>query len=421
MKKLLLLIAALVPAAVFAQQVKDPALVEEFRENPYRVCVNMYPYEYSPGPQTPAPKGFKPFYISHYGRHGARTNWGGDYQAILDRYAAARQAGLLTEDGEKAYEIIAELIRLHDGMDGRLTPLGQREHAQIAERMYRNYPEVFKKGSKKIFAVSSVVPRCIISMNASTGKLLSLQGDLDILWDTGATFQKYVSSEHTRFMRDSMRVITRDYRSRHIPDTAAFLKRIFTDPERGRLLTGSALSLERETFNMACGCPALELGDHLFTLFTEDDLYWYGQEIGVKFYLGQCNSVEFGDIRMPLAMPLAQDIIQKADNAIATGEYCADLRYGHDYQLLAISSIFHLEGVDQRWTAREAEAWHGWKYTPFCANFQLIFYRNKKGDVLVKPLLNERETPIVGLEGGPYYKWEDIKDFISHLSINSLM
>ena len=61
------------------------------------------------------------------------------------------------------------------------------------------------------------------------------------------------------------------------------------------------------------------------------------------------------------------------------------------------------------------ENWHGWKYTPFAANIQIIFYRSKKDpDVLVKFLLNERETRVLGLEGGPYYKWSDVKAKIGY-------
>lgn len=63
----------------------------------------------------------------------------------------------------------------------------------------------------------------------------------------------------------------------------------------------------------------------------------------------------------------------------------------------------------QRYTQEECVDWPGWRYTPFAANIQLIFYRGREGDVLVKPLLNERETRILGLEGFPYYRWKDLK------------
>ena len=47
-------------------------------------------------------------------------------------------------------------------------------------------------------------------------------------------------------------------------------------------------------------------------------------------------------------------------------------------------------------------------------NIQLIFYRPKKGngDILVKALLNERETTLpVKTDSHPYYKWADLRQY----------
>ncbi|MBR3726803.1 MAG: histidine-type phosphatase, partial [Prevotella sp.] len=46
---------------------------EDFKKNVFMSASNYYAY---PGPEqhklTPAPKGYEPYYISHYGRHGSR-------------------------------------------------------------------------------------------------------------------------------------------------------------------------------------------------------------------------------------------------------------------------------------------------------------------------------------------------------------
>lgn len=413
MKKLFLLIAVALPLMAAAQE-KDPALVAEYQENIFRTAVNMDPYEYIPGAKTAAPKGYKPFYISHYGRHGARSNWAGGYADVMERYDKAHEAGILTAEGEAAREQIAEAIRIHDNMDGRLTYIGQQEHRQIAERMYKSYKEVFKNGSRKLTAISSMVPRCLISMNAATAQLLSMQPDLDIRWDTGETLQKYISSDHTSEMRKEIRKIMGRYYASHTPDTEAFCAKVFTDAAKAKEVVGDIVPFMMETYNMATTCPAFGLDDRLFRLFTDDDLYWYAQGIAMNFYLGQCNSIEFGDVRMPRAKPLVDDIVKRADAAIATGEYCADLRYGHDYQVLALGSLLGLKGIAERLDQNTCVNWAGWRYTPFAANIQLIFYRNKEGDVLVYPMLNERETPIIGLKGGPYYKWDDFKTYLGY-------
>ena len=57
----------------------------------------------------------------------------------------------------------------------------------------------------------------------------------------------------------------------------------------------------------------------MYRVESWDDLYAYQQSLAMNFYLRQCNSVEFGDERMKVLDPLIQDIIEKADAAIATG------------------------------------------------------------------------------------------------------
>ena len=176
----------------------------------------------------------------------------------------------------------------------------------------------------------------------------------------------------------------------------------------------------QETFDIAAVSAAHDLDDSLLRIFTEDDLYWYSQVIGMNMYLRQCNSREWGDKRMEPVQILVDDIISKADAAIATGDCCADLRYGHEYQLLAISSRIGIKGIAERLDATTSRDWPGVLRCPFACNLQMIFYRGRKGDVLVKFYLNEQEATLLTLEGGPYYKWEDVKASILRNDVKNL-
>ena len=60
MKKILSIL--LVLAACFSAAAQEDA-VRLFAENPDRASNNMHVYEFDPIYDTPAPKGFKPFYI----------------------------------------------------------------------------------------------------------------------------------------------------------------------------------------------------------------------------------------------------------------------------------------------------------------------------------------------------------------------
>ena len=52
------------------------------------------------------------------------------------------------------------------------------------------------------------------------------------------------------------------------------------------------------------------------------------------------------------------------------------------------------------------------------SNFQMVFYRDDAGEILVKMLYNEHETAIRGLAPhvGPYYKWVELRDYLLPLS-----
>jgi hypothetical protein len=46
------------------------------------------------------------------------------------------------------------------------------------------------------------------------------------------------------------------------------------------------------------------------------------------------------------------------------------------------------------------------------SNLQMVFYRNRKGHVLVKFLYNEKESRLIGLEPEVvdyYYDWEKVR------------
>ena len=88
MKKLLFVLTAflgLAAAAALAQVHQSPAAVQALQEDRTRAGNNLNSYEFFPIKDTKAPAGYKPFYVSHYGRHGSRSDWGGN--AFLGRSA----------------------------------------------------------------------------------------------------------------------------------------------------------------------------------------------------------------------------------------------------------------------------------------------------------------------------------------------
>jgi hypothetical protein len=106
----------------------------------------------------------------------------------------------------------------------------------------------------------------------------------------------------------------------------------------------------------------------------------------------------------------------------------ADLRFGHDSALLPLAGLIGIEGVSRRYKVGEAwkNGYYLWENICMCSNLQMVFYRNKKGEILVKMLYNEKERSIAqcfipGVEipqpvTGPYYRWQDLRAYLAAIS-----
>ena len=416
MKKILIAILFCTASILNAQEVPDNNLSAWIRENPQRASLNLHTYEFNEVHDTPAPKGYQPFYISHYGRHGSRSSGNKEYLKLKNILIKAQADGQLTPAGEKVLAVTELAIQAHAGMDGHLTERGRYEHAMLAERMYKRYPEVFKKGNKKIFAVSSTVPRCLVSMCAFTNRLMALQSDLEIDLETGELYMKYIGRGEGDKIREVVPPVTDSLKKLSAPDTTAILSVLFKDPVGARKYMKKSYSLTSYVNTLAGTIQAFDIDEDIFSLLPESVIYHYAERSALNFYLHHGNSARFGDYRIPRASRVADDIITRANEVINGAERVADLRFGHDWPLLALMGYLGLEGVSERLTIDEARGyWNPGLYVPFAGNLQIILYRNKQNDVLVKFLLNEKETLIPALTpvSGPYYKWSDFVSMIN--------
>ena len=157
---------------------------EEFMAEPAKMAGEYYIDNFE-GVDTPAPKGYKAVYISHFGRHGARYALGNDfYERIHNFLVKAHSDGVLTDTGEEIFRRYEAFYPSVKYRGGDLTMLGQRQHRDIARKMYRSYPSVFK-GKTFAVATSTMVPRVIMSMAAFMDELDDLDKSFECSMDTG--------------------------------------------------------------------------------------------------------------------------------------------------------------------------------------------------------------------------------------------
>lgn len=369
------------------------------------------PYRFDAAPLTPAPKGYIPFYISHYGRHGSRYAWNPrTYTLIKDVLDAAASAGSLTPRGERLREDFLAFYEIPLVNTGDLTDLGMEQHAEIARIMCSQFPEVFKDGGA-VLARASTSQRAIVSMNAFTVSLQKCAPKVDITMNSLHTNLLVTNpggapKEIARYYEGSLIVpeSPSDFRDR-MTDYDSILDKLFTD--RGFLEEiGGRRDFVYELFNLWAGYHNYSEGDWLEDVFSPEELLSQWECENYLHYVGHSRN----RYRM---IPLLEDIISCADEAIATGDYKGHFRFGHDTVFNALCPLLNINGCGfQASSAEDVKYWFQNYNTPKAANLQFIFYRSRKNpEILFKVLLNGGEASLPQIQSvqGPYYSWEDFK------------
>ena len=368
--------------------------------------------------QTPAPKGYKPFYVSHYGRHGSRYLLGdGDYQWIIQLMTKADAVNGLTPLGKDVLQRLQLVWKETEGHGGDLTPLGVRQHQGIAERMSKNFPEVFR-GKRQISARSTVVYRCAMSMVAFGDRLKGLNPQLDINYEMSEKYMSYLNYHTDRsnaFTHGEKGPWVEEYRKFEAaqvkPDR--LVNSLFSNADFIRCEVNPA-NLMWGLYWIAVDMQDIETPLSFYDIFTAQEMFDLWQCVNYRFYICNANPLASKGLVMANAKTLVENIIESADSAMKNRSIAATLRFGHDGNVIPLLALLQIENFDVA-VAGPAEVYKHWcdfKATPMASNVQLVFFENKSGDVLVNFLHNEKEVHIpVKTDIWPYYHWNEVKEY----------
>lgn len=410
MKKVIYITVVLLLSSVFIQA---QTTREEFFSDSRHAAGIYQPYIYADTPVTPPPRGYKPFYISHYGRHGSRWLSTADPYINPDKILGeAHAAGKLTPLGESLYERVA--IAAEDAFNryGDLSELGVAEHRDIAERMFSSYPEVFstRKGREcNIYSRSTIVPRCILSMAASNERLKELNPEIKMTREATAR-NSYLNNPYGPSDRDSLNTVTRIFLEENF-DTEDFISRVFTDTEYAGELVASPMSFINDLYAIASDLHNIPHLDFTMSdVFSQEELFILWQASNFKRYYYFTGQEALDSTKL-----LLRDILDCAVKAIEGNNISADLRFGHDTYVSPLVALMDINGPFRQEPDIEKvyTAWSDFKVTPMGANLQLIFFRNDRtGDVIVKVLHCEKEVEIpVETDIPPFYHWKDFRAY----------
>ena len=375
-------------------------------------------YDCTPKAMTPPPKGYAATYISHYGRHGSRYAYTAKaYTVLLNLLRDGASQGNLTSYGFDMLKSLEAFWEANEHRVGDLTPIGWDQHQYIASTMVSSFPKAFGKGST-VDACSSPATRSIVSMS-SFCSAISRKAPKTTVYAHQSTMDVQATRPNMgpnpfRYKGPSLAFpygeSEKDFFLRKMPGYKDVLARLFKNPDtalKGRdpftvffnfymFIAGMNSIPEEERIDVK-GLVSVE---EYATLWEIDN---YQRFIEYFKYRTSCCSI-------------IDDIIAKADARLASGSHGADLRFGHDHVVMALLLITDID--DFAYAPPSPDDLVMWFHTfrsPMAANIQFVFYTSKKGEPLVKVLLNGEEAHLGKLpaDNWPYYKWSDVKDYLN--------
>ena len=373
---------------------------------------------------TPAPAGYQPFYISHYGRHGSR--WLIGPNAFDKPYAALTKADSLGKLTPRGREVLATVKAMRDNgrsREGELTPLGAEQHRAIAKRMYEHFPQVFA-GKTHVDARSTVVIRCILSMENELLQLAALNPQLTFTHDASYHDMYFMNDQESPFnklrntqaVKDSLKAF-----NERRNDFTHMLRTVFNDTAYANRMAKTDLAFR--LWNMCIDLDNTELRHHfkpLYDLFSPDETYNAWLQNNAYWYCASGPNKITNGAGMYMQANLLRRFLADADSCVQLQHPGAQLRFAHESTVLPFVCLLNINGFGNPRSGLDnldKEGWASYRVFPMACNVQFIFYRSAKhNDILVKILLNEEEATLpVKTDCAPYYHWNDVRAYMQHL------
>lgn len=360
---------------------------------------------------TPAPRGYRAVYLSHYGRHGARYAWQSDmYRRLHKVFGKAEEEGNLTDLGKDYRARFETLYPDVKHRTGDLSRKGWQQQQALAELMFRNFPEIFTDDAY-VMARTSTSTRCVMTMSAFCLGLKGLNPKLEIYENFGKFFLPAILplDGSNPFREENYKITEPPFEEtyeQYVERTIAYkpiLARLFNDPDKA-LEPKEQWDFVSYLYFFAAGMKSLDTDLEFYDVFTPEE----------RVALWKADNFQFYWYAWPTRygyMPIVKDIIAKADERIASGQKGADLRFGHDYTILPLMMLLDLDGMGHEVTdPDDISSWCRTSQVPMGANVHFVFYKNSADDIIFKVLHNGHEATIgLDTDNWPYYSWSAFK------------
>lgn len=389
-------------------------------------------YKNSGQKNTPPPAGYAPVFINHVGRHGAR-HLTKDVSSTLawKVLLKADSAAALTEKGKKLLLMVNALQKIEKGNTKSISAEGANELKVSGERMYTEYPAVFK-GHIDLKVATTKEVRTKQSADAFLQGLSSKLADTAVInfYNDDTNLRFYDLSPAYKQFEDNVDKsdLTLSFEKKEHLDEInhSVAGRIFNGAFFKNLDATTQAKFVTDVFGFAtivyslnneiiqAGLTPGQLDFQSF--FTCDELRSLALLDAADEYLKKGPSTNNDGIQVRVAVPLLVDFINAADDYIKSSKYNARLRFAHAETIAPFAALLRISSADKVAVDLTylSDSWQASKVIPLSSNIQWVFYKSKsKPGYLVKILLNEKEEHITGLNTAmfPYYKWSDLRAF----------
>ncbi|MDE6715285.1 MAG: hypothetical protein K2J74_02260 [Muribaculaceae bacterium] len=384
-----------------------------FSADECRGSASLYPV---PESVDAAPDSLIPIMINHVGRHGARFQSSSKRSITLLRaLIKADSLGTITPKGRKLKALVEEVVRVTDGRWGALDSIGEAEQRGIAGRMYEQFKPVFEHGI--VNAISSYVPRCVMSMYSFCHQLSELNPGITI-----NTFSSRATSPILRpFTTDSAYL---EYRKeepyRKALDIYVAQQAPVKPVERtlgGRYpITHEAaqkFALDEYSFISSLAAVGIDVDYSEYFTLEEYNSLWRCRNLE-QYYERVGN--DFSDVPENIAYRLVQSFLWTAD-AVVNGNSMetVQLRFGHAETMMPFLSLMQVPECYYMtaYPDRVYEHWQNFHVVPMASNFRMILFKSHTGRVYARFDFNEMPVRLIEDYPSDYVPWTIAREYLS--------
>lgn len=380
------------------------------------------------------PLDYKPVFLNHLGRHGARNLTKDPAKSkAWELLFKADAAKALNPRGQQLKATLIQLQKVEIKHLESISEIGKQELGEIAARAYRAAPLFFAPKQTVLVSTSSKERTKQSAMAFLEGVSNLTQGKIaGIKWkehdDVNLRFfdlsKPYLAFKASGPWHSSYNQLAGAVKQEAL--AIRFFQTFFQADYAKRISAKDKISFADDLYGFYSIVPAIRQ-EILKAGFSDKELqfnrFFKTEELAVLSQLNDADNflkkgpgTDNNGIQVRIAAPLLADFIKTTDDFIQSKPYPAVLRFAHAETVAPFAAILNLEGAstatknilsfDQLWKAKNI--------IPFSANIQMILYKNEyNNSYLVKFLLNEKETKIKGLgtKIAPYYLYKDVRAF----------